>query len=106
MNDCQSNWSSVSESLDPTLATEFRPALKYGKGRYPLCGRTSERDVLWESYKSFILNGTGPTILVRGISGSGKTALVESLLDIVSENQSYFCYGKYFQNSVGGDPCE
>ena len=64
-----------------------------------LCGRTVESVQLLYTYNAAIKTKTSKVVFIHGESGTGKTALVESLREKVCEGGAvYFCAGKFFQN--------
>lgn len=69
-----------------------------------LYDRSSETLALLKAYQSVLQTRKSRTVLVHGESGSGKTALVDSLRKSVRASQGYFCGGKFFQNGTSLDP--
>jgi predicted ATPase/class 3 adenylate cyclase/tRNA A-37 threonylcarbamoyl transferase component Bud32 len=81
---------------------EFRLAAKDFSGKLyiqgKLYGREKELNYL-NSLFSNCVNGKKSTLLLSGYSGSGKSALIESLLKPVSQKKGYFIKGKFDQIS-------
>lgn len=78
----------------------------------PLFGRTKEVKQLLESFQTLLAarNVSQTTcqhqrlVIVHGVSGMGKTSLVESALrEVVCDNQGYFCTGKFAQKGSTHD---
>ncbi len=63
-----------------------------------LYGRDKEITYLNNLFNS-CANGKKSTLLLSGYSGSGKSALIESLLKPVSQKKGYFIKGKFDQIS-------
>ncbi|TMI89497.1 MAG: hypothetical protein E6H08_16420 [Bacteroidetes bacterium] len=81
---------------------EFRLAAKDFSGKLyiqgKLYGREKELNYLNGLFNSCV-NGRKSTLLLSGYSGSGKSALIESLLKPVSQKKGYFIKGKFDQIS-------
>lgn len=73
-------------------------------GGSTLFGRARERLRLLQSYQRVVFQKGSQVAFVRGESGMGKTALVESLREPVFESNGYFCAGKFFQNAGTQEP--
>ena len=69
-----------------------------------LYGRTREILLLTEAYQKVLQTKKASTVLVHGVSGSGKTSLVDTLRQHICEDQGYFVAGKYFQDSGIQEP--
>lgn len=67
-----------------------------------LVGRDKEIDILTNSYNR-ICDGNFECILLKGISGSGKTALVYNTFTELTDEKSYFITGKFDKYS-GNEP--
>ena len=63
-----------------------------------LYGRSRESLVLLKAYLNVRQTNNAKRVLVHGVSGSGKTALVDVLREPVCESQGYFVVGKFFQD--------
>ncbi|KAI2505353.1 hypothetical protein MHU86_9059 [Fragilaria crotonensis] len=64
-----------------------------------LWGRTEESSQLLDAFVATTKAKSSKVVFVHGASGSGKTALVESLREkICNGDSAYFCAGKFFQN--------
>src|SRR4030095_4722330 len=81
---------------------EFRLATKDFSGKLfiqgKLYGREKEISYLNGLFNS-VANGKKSTLLLSGYSGSGKSALIESLYKPVSQKKGYFIKGKFDQIS-------
>ena len=81
---------------------EFRLATKDFSGKLfiqgKLYGREKEIGYLSGLFNS-VANGKKSTLLLSGYSGSGKSALIESLYKPVSQKKGYFIKGKFDQIS-------
>lgn len=66
-----------------------------------IIGRSNESDQLLAAFRAVILDQMPRVVAVHGISGMGKTSLIESALrhEVCEEHEGYFCMGKFFQNS-------
>ena len=62
-------------------------------------GRSKELQVLHDTFDRKNDSGTPNVVVVQGMSGSGKTALVESMRSTVTENGDCFSQGKFDQYS-------
>ncbi|KAI2489415.1 hypothetical protein MHU86_25184 [Fragilaria crotonensis] len=69
-----------------------------------VCGRTRENLQLLKAYEQVILSNSSAVVLVHGVSGVGKTTLVENLRETVCDSRGYFCSGKFFQNTGVKEP--
>jgi predicted ATPase len=71
-----------------------------------LYGRSHHLQRLLNAYEELCDNRTNSavTVLVHGVSGSGKTALVHQLRKTVCERHGFFVTGKYFQGSGIQEP--
>ncbi|KAI2505964.1 hypothetical protein MHU86_8464 [Fragilaria crotonensis] len=69
-----------------------------------VCGRTRENLQLLKAYEQVILSKSSAVVLVHGVSGVGKTTLVENLRETVCDSRGYFCSGKFFQNTGVKEP--
>jgi predicted ATPase len=70
-----------------------------------LYGRTCETNLLLNAYQQVLrtIKKTN-SVLIHGVSGSGKTALADQLRQPVYESEGYFVAGKYFQGSAIQEP--
>lgn len=73
-------------------------------GAISFCGRTSEKLQLLRTYERVVQSHESEIVTVHGLSGCGKTALVDTLRKPVCESNGYFCAGKYFQEHQIQDP--
>lgn len=69
-----------------------------------LFGRTEEIVLLRQTFDKVLRSKNAATVAVHGMSGLGKTSLVETLRVPVLQNGGYFCAGKFFQNSEVQEP--
>ena len=69
-----------------------------------VCGRTHENLQLLKAYEQVIRSNGSAVALVHGVSGVGKTTLVENLRETVCDSRGYFCNGKFFQNTGVKEP--
>ena len=69
-----------------------------------LFGRTRETQLLLDAYQNVLQNKKANRVVIHGVSGSGKTSLVDLLRQPVYESQGYFVSGKYFQDSGIQEP--
>jgi predicted ATPase len=60
-------------------------------------GRTSEQIKLLTAYQQVITDQQAKKVIIHGESGSGKTALVNSIQETIIQNGAYFVTGKFFQ---------
>ena len=67
-------------------------------------GRNPETNLLVRAYLQVLHAQRSRTVVVHGVSGSGKTALVNTLREAVCAGQGYFVTGKYFQNLEVQEP--
>jgi predicted ATPase len=64
-----------------------------------LYGRSQETQILLNTYKRMMETKQAQTVVVHGESGSGKTALVDTLREPVVSTNGYFVAGKYFEEN-------
>jgi predicted ATPase len=69
-----------------------------------VCGRTHENLQLLKAYEQVIRSNSSAVAVVHGVSGVGKTTLVENLRETVCDSRGYFCNGKFFQNTGVKEP--
>ena len=74
----------------------------------PLSGRSEETQTLLQAYQSLSLCEQGGAssnkkriVVVHGSSGCGKTSLVDTLREPVTDSHGYFVAGKFFQSALG-----
>ena len=86
------------DALSPLVENEEVPVALYG--------RTRELQRLQQAYQQVCDSQTksAMTVLVHGVSGSGKTALVHQLRKTVCDSHGFFVTGKYFQGSGIQEP--
>ena len=72
----------------------------------PAClyGRIRENVLLLQRYQTVLQTKEASRVIVHGVSGSGKTSVVNLLRQPVCESQGYFVAGKYFQDSGIHEP--
>lgn len=87
---------SVLESVETTEAVErLRPVPQFLKPSL-LYDRETQQKALYESYRR-CCQRSSELILVTGVSGTGKTALVHTLRDVVGDDGGFFIEGKFDQ---------
>jgi predicted ATPase len=69
-----------------------------------LYGRTSEQLKLLTAYQDLLHTHQAKKVILHGVSGSGKTALVNSVRDPIIQNGGYFVTGKFFQGADLHEP--
>ena len=69
-----------------------------------LFGRTEEVVLLRQTFDKVLRSKNASTVVVHGMSGLGKTSLVDTLRVPVLQSGGYFCAGKFFQNSEVQEP--
>ena len=74
------------------------------KVRGAIYGRSSETAALREVHENLLKNKQAQTVIVCGKSGSGKSALIDTLRSPVVNTGGYFVSGKYFQNATVQEP--
>lgn len=74
--------------------------------QHRLFGRTEEASLLLQTFQKVHRTQQSQTVVVHGISGVGKTSLIDSTLrvPVVERASGYFCAGKFFQNSTLHEP--
>ena len=86
------------DALSSLVDNDEVPAALYGRTRELQCLQHAYEQVCDSQSKS------ATTVLVHGISGSGKTALVHQLRKTVCDRHGFFVTGKYFQGSGIQEP--
>jgi predicted ATPase len=94
-----------SHDVDPNVAPTSSQQ-EQEEAPLALYGRTHDLQRLQTAYEELCDNRTKSaiTVLVHGVSGSGKTALVHQFRNMVCERHGFFVTGKYFQGSGNQEP--
>eukprot|EP00545_Synedropsis_sp_CCMP1620_P013169 CAMPEP_0119021732 /NCGR_PEP_ID=MMETSP1176-20130426/26576_1 /TAXON_ID=265551 /ORGANISM="Synedropsis recta cf, Strain CCMP1620" /LENGTH=1129 /DNA_ID=CAMNT_0006976413 /DNA_START=58 /DNA_END=3447 /DNA_ORIENTATION=+ len=69
-----------------------------------LYGRIDEVQLLRSTFLQLVRSKNAKTVVLDGVSGTGKTSLIDTLREPVCASQGFFCTGKYFQNSAITEP--
>lgn len=85
------------DNVDATTSTGSVPR---SGSRNAIHGRSKEIESLLEAYQYLLTTKQTQIILIHGESGSGKTALVDTLRYPVCDTNGYFVAGKYFQDNA------
>ena len=67
-------------------------------GPRPLAGRSNETRTLLRAFQNRAASKT--IVVLHGLSGSGKTSLVDTLREPVADSHGYFVAGKFFQPTM------
>ena len=67
-------------------------------------GRTREHLQLLQTYEQVKRSNGSAVAMVHGISGVGKTTLVENLRECICDSRGFFSSGKFFQNTGVNEP--
>ena len=70
----------------------------------PLQGRSREKLELLKAYSRVVQTQKSQVVFVHGMSGQGKTSIVDTLREPVCDANGYFCCGKFFSNSGIQEP--
>mmetsp|Transcript_2209 Transcript_2209/g.3485 ORF Transcript_2209/g.3485 Transcript_2209/m.3485 type:complete len:1071 (+) Transcript_2209:110-3322(+) len=96
--------SSMQDSFASYYGTSERDSGAASLLKERVVGRDSESLAVLKAYHNVLRTKQAQTVLVHGNSGSGKTALVDTMRATVCNTNGYFVAGKYFQNSSVQEP--